>query len=482
MAHHQPIRVFPSTPGPPTTTALSILDNTVARFSPTGAIWVFDAYPPLPRQVFLSQLQAAFTKALSSFPHFAGQLHWDTSTQRFHRAAVTYGSPSDPGVEYAVVASSQDISIPKAPIWQGTFPQDALLASPTPLALHDLKTAHGLPAMIVQITLLPTAYAVAVKLAHPLADAHTLLQFMHHWSAAHAARPPPTTPSFAPRRLDAHAGGSPTRKRDDALTAQARALPLHRFDWWATTAPGYPPFLAPTTANSKPTAAHRPAAPTEEEPPRPDLQIPPWPTWDPQRPVAHAVLHVADAALSALRVAGASRLDALLAHLWARMVRARRLGDGDVFLDLTLGVRARTEPPLGDAFVGSPIVLAHVGRGAREVVAGPAAVAVAIRRCLQRFTPDAVGAVLHDAEWEVSPQRIWQAFLGERHLLVTSWLRIGVYEVELFGARPAWVHSVMPRMDGCVQVMEGREGGMDVSVYLEAQAMDRLLADRELGV
>ncbi|KAH6687028.1 transferase family protein [Verticillium dahliae] len=372
MAHHQPIRVFPSTPGPPTTTALSILDNTVARFSPTGAIWVFDAYPPLPRQVFLSQLQAALTKALSSFPHFAGQLHWDTSTQRFHRAAVTYGSPSDPGVEYAVVASSQDISIPKAPIWQGTFPQDALLASPTPLALHDLKTAHGLPAMIVQITLLPTAYAVAVKLAHPLADAHTLLQFMHHWSAAHAARPPPTTPSFAPRRLDAHAGGSPTRKRDDALTAQARALPLHRFDWWATTAPAYPPFLAPTTANSKPTAAHRPAPPTEEEPPRPDLQIPPWPTWDPQRPVAHA--------------------------------------------------------------------------------------------------------------WEVSPQRIWQAFLGERHVLVTSWLRIGVYEVELFGARPAWVHSVMPRMDGCVQVMEGREGGMDVSVYLEAQAMDRLLADRELGV
>ncbi|EEY22972.1 transferase family protein [Verticillium alfalfae VaMs.102] len=200
MALHQPVRVFPSTPGPPTTTALSILDNTVARFSPTGAIWVFDAYPPLAREVFLSQLQASFTKTLSSFPHFAGQLHWDTSTQRFNRAAVTYGSPSDPGVEYTVIASSANISIPKATIWEGTFPQEALLASQTPLALHDLATADGLPAMIVQITLLPQAYAVAVKLAHPLADAHTLLQFMRHWSAAHAAPPPPTTP-FLPRAV-----------------------------------------------------------------------------------------------------------------------------------------------------------------------------------------------------------------------------------------------------------------------------------------
>ncbi|CRK41700.1 Acyltransferase AFT15-1 like protein [Verticillium longisporum] len=479
MAHHQPIRLFPSTPGPPTTTALSILDNTVARFSPTGAIWVFDTYPSLPRQAFLSQLQTSFTKALSSFPHFAGQLHWDTSTRRFNRAAVTCGSPSDPGVEYTVVASSRDVSIPKGTIWEGTFPQDALLASQTPLALHDLKTADGLPAMIVQITLLPQGYAVAVKLAHPLADAHTLLLFMRHWSAAHAARPPPTTPAFAPRRLDEHAAG-PTSERDDALTAQARALPLHRFDWWATDAPAYPPFLAPTTANSRPTAESLLAA--KEEALRKDLQIPPWATWDLLRPVKHAVLHFADAALGALRVDGASRLDALLAHVWARIVRARGLVDEDVFLDVTLGVRARTEPPLGDDFVGSPLVLAHVGLAAREVVAGSAAVAAEIRRCLQRFTPDAVGAVLHDAKWEVSPQRIWQAFLGERHVLVTAWLRIGVYEVELFGARPAWVHSVMPRMDGCVQVMEGREGGMDVSVYLEAQAMDRLLADRELGV
>ncbi|KAM0323897.1 hypothetical protein ACHAQA_008478 [Verticillium albo-atrum] len=475
-AHHEPTRIFPSTTPPPTTASLSILDNTVARFTPTGAIWVFETKPSVSKDDLLSRLQTSFITALSSFPHFAGQLHWDTSNPRFNRAAVTYGSPSDPGVEWTVASSSLAPFIPTGAIWEGTFPQNELLASKTQLALHDLRTWEGLPAMIVQITLLPEGYAIAVKLAHPLADAHTLLLFMHHWSAASESRHPAIEPVFNPSLLDAHAGD--VLVRDEALTAKARALPLHRYDWWATTAPSYPSFLTPTTENSKPKDEALLA-----EALRSDVATPPWQTWDMHLPVRHAILRFAPKDLEALRVEGASTLDALLAHVWAAITRARGFAadaEDEVFLDVTLGARPRTSPPLGEGFVGSPLLIAHVGLPAQEVVARSAA--GQIRSCLRRFTPEAVGAVLHDAALEVAPQRLWQAFLGRRHVLVTAWLRIGVYNVEFFGQKAAWVHAVMPRMDGCVQVMEGHEGGMDVSVYLEAEAMGRLLKDQELGI
>ena len=92
-------------------------------------------------------------------------------------------------------------------------------------------------------------------------------------------------------------------------------------------------------------------------------------------------------------------------------------------------------------------------------------------------------ALLHDAAYEVSPQRLWQAFLGNQHTLVTSWLRLRVYDVDFIGGgkAPRYVQAVLPKMDGCVQVMEscGEVGGVDVSLYLESEAMGKLVKERE---
>lgn len=100
------------------------------------------------------------------------------------------------------------------------------------------------------------------------------------------------------------------------------------------------------------------------------------------------------------------------------------------------------------------------------------------------FTPRAVSAYLHDAAHEVSPQRLWQTFLGSRHTLVTSWVRAGAYEVDFCGggAGPVYVQGKMPRMDGVLQVMDVGEdtGDLDVSLCLERGAMGRLLGDELL--
>lgn len=49
------------------------------------------------------------------------------------------------------------------------------------------------------------------------------------------------------------------------------------------------------------------------------------------------------------------------------------------------------------------------------------------------FDRDAIGKFLHDAAFEVSPQRLWRAFLGSRHILQTSWIQSGFQDVDFVG-------------------------------------------------
>jgi hypothetical protein len=155
-----------------------------------------------------------------------------------------------------------------------------------------------------------------------------------------------------------------------------------------------------------------------------------------------------------------------------------------VYLDITLGLRARVQPPLPDSFAGSPILLAYVSKTPCEASqATLGEIAGDIRSMMSLFTPEAVSAYLYDAAHEVSPQRLWQTFLGSQHTLVTSWTRARAYELDFggIGDLARYVQGVMPRMDGLLQVMDiGETGELDISLCLESQTMERLLADNRL--
>ena len=81
----------------------------------------------------------------------------------------------------------------------------------------------------------------------------------------------------------------------------------------------------------------------------------------------------------------------------------------------------------------------------------------------------------------MAPQRLWLGFLGSRHLIVTSWQRLCLYDVNFFdgGVRPRYVHPIMSPVDGIVVVLDADapDGGVDVAVYLEADALSRLLQE-----
>ncbi|KAF7121632.1 hypothetical protein CNMCM5793_009103 [Aspergillus hiratsukae] len=507
-------RLFPLIPpSSPITTPLSILDATVARFAPAGAIWLFNSYPQnIPESEFINRLQFSFVQTLSDYPQWAGQLQWapvrenGLHTERFNRPMVVYGTPDDPGVEWRVI-KRDDISIgslvpsarerASAGTWNGdNFPQRDFLCD-TPLALHDLREYQGLPGMQVQITLLKdSGYAIAIRMAHALADAQTLMVFVHQWAAASRAafgseyaKSLMGAPVFNPALLDAHAAGDIDGPAPDpGLVSAARELPLHRFDWWKTDDPGYSRLMVPNTLNSMPC---REVLDSIELTPSTSA---PWTTWDLSRPIHYTQVHFSGAQLAEFkRVALAegegrrdiSRLDALLAHLWISINRARNLANcpDTVFIDLSIGTRTRVSPPLPDTFLGSPLFLTHVDAPAKTLCgASIGTIASQIRETVALFTPEKIGAMLHDAAYETSPQRLWQAFLGSRHVLVTSWLRLNVYEVDFVGgSRPRYVHAVLPKLDGEVQVMESGvdDNGMDVALYLEQEVMERFLAEHE---
>ncbi|KAI1818688.1 transferase [Poronia punctata] len=509
-------RVFPATRRQTaTTTKLSIVDASVARFAPCGAIWFFDGAQDLDANnpVIFQRIEAALSQTLDDYPHYSGHLQWatrdmvgaDTNPRHTGRPVVVYGTADDPGVDLIVMQDDRELRdiVPGLDerattkrVWLASdFPQGDFLAGTT-LAFSNLAQYVGLPGVAVQLTAFKCGgLAISMKATHCLSDAACLLQFVHSW-AAHSRKlflpdtkePAWEKPIFNPAQLDEHARLiSPAITPDPERISRARNLPMHRFDWWATEAPGFPSWATTSSDGTKPTPEELQQVTLSPS------SHPPWPTWDMGAAVEHVQIRFRSEEVAKMKVAAGktvpvkgqivSRQDALLAHVWIIINRARGLqGSAEqVYLDITLGLRQRVSPPLPDNFVGSPILLAYVAQtGSAAATANLGTIASSIRSVMGLFTPQAVSDYLYDAAHEVSPQRLWQAFLGTQHTLVTSWARARAYEVDFFGTSQLarYVQGVMPKLDGLVQVMDIAETGeFDVSIGLEKEAMQRLLSD-----
>ncbi|CAM1508897.1 Fc.00g026360.m01.CDS01 [Cosmosporella sp. VM-42] len=511
-------KVFPATQSQQLViTKLSILDATVARFAPCSAIWFYDKIgdPECSCPILFERVKQALSKTLDYYPHFAGQLQWsneklvkeDTNPHHLGRPVVIQGTGEDPGVEFITAAYERDLCdiVPShedrsttTKVWDATnLPQHDLVPK-TSLSLHDLRIFKGLPSVAVQLTAFGCGgFSIGVKISHCLADAACLLQFMHYWASQTRALSAeslhdiqaPLKPLLNFKRFDQAACLHNDETIDLERIDKARSLPMHRFDWWADNAPGYPPWATKSGLGTKPSSEH--LTNIELSP----SSLPPWATWDMTAAVTHTQIRLSADELSnmkdsarnslpyKLQAQRVSKLDAVLAHIWLLINRARQHESlhEPVYLDITLGLRKRIEPQLPDNFPGSPILLGYVAKtGTEAMSASIGSIAGSIRQMMSRFTSDAVAAYIYDAAHEVSPQRLWQAFLGSRHTLVTSWTRIGAYEVDFCGTGDIarYVQGVMPRMDGLVQVIDvGETGDLDVSLCLETQTMARLLAD-----
>ncbi|KAI0817419.1 transferase [Xylaria sp. FL0064] len=518
-------RVFPtSRPAGTITTKLSIADATVARYAPCGAIWFFDSVPGFNANSpsFFNRLEAALAETLDRYPHYVGQLQWaseevvkgDDNPRYLGRPVVTYGTAEDPGVELVIVEDDRDLNtlVPSLEerstskrVWKASGLSQAEFLPSTNLAFFSLAKYQGLPGAAAQLTAFKCGgFAVSLKITHCLSDATCLLNFVHSWAKRsrflfdaerndiHGLEDPAGT--FDPRGLDAYAKLATGSSEIDAERIRhARSLPMHRFSWWDVDAPGYPSWA---TASSKATM------PPAEELTQIQLSpstYPPWPTWNLGAAVEHVQIRFTAAEVALIKAAAVetlpeglrtqqiSRQDAMIAYIWILINRARQVENlrDEVFIDITLGMRNRLSPPLPDSFIGSPIVMAYVSKPGTEVATATIGlVAGAIRDMVSKFTPQALSDYLYDAAQEVSPQRLWQGFLGSRHVMVTSWVRARAYEVDFCGTQnlARYVQSHMPLMDGLLQLMDIADtGDFDISLALEKDAMQRLLNDPMLS-
>jgi hypothetical protein len=526
-------RVFPSKHATargvaPNATTLSILDATVAAFTPCAAAWIYDKPSSgLTHIITPDAFRRSLEVTLDSYPQWAGQLGWapidpnGEHTARPCRPRLVWGSDADPGVDFIVARCEANIpdAVPDVAsrravehgCWDAASAGTLALLPPylLDLALRSVTSPErpGAPCMVAQLTSFACGgFALAIGLTHPLADAQTLVNFARDWAAVHtamtaeASRPlPELAPVFDPTLLDAHASGDiDAPSPNAAILAQASSLPAHRYDWWAS-GPGAPEWA---TAQTLAPVGEAFSAPHE----KPGVPLP-WHEWDLGAPVARTIVHFAPAEVARIWAVVStssesgprvSRLDALLAHLWACIVRARGLGaddDSPVHLDVTLGVRARTGPPLPDAFVGSPLVILAATLPAAAVAAPSTPVAVVagrIRATVAALDPSALGAYLHERAHARVPHRTWGTFLGLRHTLVTSWLGLGIYAIDFGAGAPRYIEPVMPDADGCVQVMEAgarpsaagasetrrwHEEPVGVRLHLREDVMRKLLAD-----
>ena len=292
--------------------------------------------------------------------------------------------------------------------------------------------------MGIQCTMLACGgFALAAKIVHPLADISGLVYFITDWARvskaiATGSSPPVLSPVLEPARLDEVASGNINgHQPEPAIVKKTGALPLHRYDWWAP--PGKPPAQFLDEADSL-TRSGQPM---------------PWKEWDVKAPVSGYNIHFTKEQVELLwkdatKGTGKgglviSKHDAILAHIYSCIMRARRLENdkGPVHCDLVLGLRSALQ--LGESFTGSPIIMINVkmpgtdvrlsGKGDPTGLLAPIAKKVK-ETIVTTSNRDNLSAHLHSVAFKGSPQRLWHAFLGQIHISVTTWARGGLYDVD----------------------------------------------------
>ncbi|KAH7241520.1 transferase family-domain-containing protein [Fusarium tricinctum] len=463
---------------------LSLLDCTAANFSNASAIWLFQKPTLPPNNTFnlACHLRESFVHTLQSYPQWMGHLKavetidgivppeaklFPPHARRFGRIYAHFGTEDDPGVEFVHAKSSAtlDSLYPSdrtcdQPSWLCDSSIFARFMAPVPISQplkHSVKDVNGLlyPLLAIQITELACG-GFPVSRLKPVFD-HTLID-------------------------DNAAGDINANQPDEAIIQHALSLPMNRHDWWAPGSTPPWPFTIPEPFNTKDL--------------RPAGKAMPWAEWDFTSPVSNYVVHLSREQVNSLwnkanedSPQKLSQHDAILGHIWSCIARARGLENDNeiIHCDLVYGVRSSFQ--LDDRFLGSPVVVMNVELPASKVSdsSNLTEVATTVRTTLKEIAnPSNLAAHLHGVAFEKSPQRIWQAFLGRRHLIVTTWARAGIYDVDFgFESSCSYAEGVVPEMDGNVLIKEApgppakywTDNGVDISIHIKASDMERLIKD-----
>lgn len=443
--------------------------------------------------------------------------------RRYGRLAVTYGSSDEtktPGIQFVEATTATPLasilhsskSHPSG-LRTSLLPDPIAFFPPTsshPIACNDLKPSDPkAPATIIQHTTYPCGcISLAVKIAHPLADTQTLFTFIQAWAAKHQSmfgsnpgqtQIPPPPSHLSAHQLDTAAEGdlnSPAGPEPN-LVSISRSLPVTRFSWWKKSPHGDCPW-----------SSYAAKIPEELQPWKNDDGDPlPWLEWDVSKKVEFRAIHFSpeevervfhDAIAKGHKDQSAvTHHTALVAYAWQLIARARdalqwrhscsttatsptdssapphdtnKKSEGNSslplsHLHLTLGLRPRLSPPLPASFLGSPIFTSTTTTPVSNLLSASSlpSTALLIQNSTAQFRSEKLGALLHDLAYEPCLWRLWHCFLGSNRVLLSSWVRSGVWDVDFSGReneggqkgeQMVGVLPLMPSCDGLLVVVE----------------------------
>lgn len=394
--------------------------------------------PPAGGDRLVGTLVSSLARALDRYYHLAGRLAVEErgdGTLNVRLRCTGEGAElvhaTAPGVAVADIAGS--LYTPSWVVW-ALFPSNGVLGADAAI--------DSLPVLSAQVTELADGVFIGVSLNHSVGDGFVFWEFLHAWS-------------------EINRGGGAT---SDLSEISAR---VHRR--WFTDAS---PVPIPLPFSKLQHAVRRFEPPTVQEC---------FFTFS-----AASVKELkarANDEMAGTATATISSLQALLAHLWRAVSRARRLSPGkETSYNLAVGCRGRLSgiPP---GYMGNALVPGTASCTVGEILGrGLGWTAWQLNRAVASFDEEAVREWLES--WTREPQLRYFGSLmsGGAALTTGSSPRFDVFGNDFGWGKPAAVRSGREgKMDGKATVYQGpdRGGSMSLEVCIAPDAMERLVADEE---
>ncbi|CAM0902388.1 unnamed protein product [Alopecurus aequalis] len=397
--------------------------------------------PPVGGERLVGQLASSLARTLGRYYHFAGRLAVDereddgTVTVRLmctgEGAELVHAAA--PGVAIQDIVGS--LYSPSKVVWD-FFPMNGVRNADAAL--------ESLPVLAAQLTELDDGVFVAVSMNHSVGDGTSFWEFFNAWS-------------------EIHRGGGAT---NGALKVASAPAPVHG-RWFPETCPVPVPL---------PFAKLQHILQQSELP-----------------PVREAFFIFSAASVKKLKArandemagiatAPISSLQALLAHLWRAVCRARRLKPGqETFYAVIIGGRGRVSG-IPEGYVGSALLPSRAVCTAGEVQdKGLGWTAWQLNRAVASLDEAALREYLDG--WVREPTFSYTSLsAGSVGIETGGSPRFDVYGNDFGWGRPVGVRTGLgDKTDGEATALEGpdRGGSMSLEVCLAPEALERLVADDE---
>ncbi|CAM0883737.1 unnamed protein product [Alopecurus aequalis] len=389
----------------------------------------------------VDSLASSFARALSRFYPFAGRLaveHHDGGTSiavllRCTGQGAEFIHAAAPGVTVADIAGS--IRIP--PVVYAFFPLNHVLDAEA--AADADAESTPLPVLSAQVTELADGVFIGMSLNHTVGDGTAFWEFFNTWSEINRGGEmiSMTRPAPVPQRFFLDAYPMPVRMPFGELRHVVRV------------------FERPTVAECFFTFS------------------------------TASIRKLKDRASNEIMAAvTVSSLQALLAHLWRAVSRARRLPSGqETSYTLVMGCRGRVRGIPTEGYMGNAVAFGKAISTAGEILdKGLGWTAWQLNRVVASFDEAAMEEWLD--RWTRDPDFFYVGNIssGGNALTTGSSPRFDVFGNDFGWGKPVAVRSgAGNKIDGKATVFEGPErgGSMSLEVCIAPDALERLLADEE---